>query len=172
LTKEVQVLYSRIIIVIKTAVPHYKKSLMMAFRMTPQREVILQEVEKADSHPTADQIYARVRKRLPRISLGTVYRNLEVLSQRGMIRKVEVGGSQRRFDWKTDNHYHARCLSCGRVDDLPIEPEMSLEKVIGSLVDYQITGHLLEFVGLCFDCRKRPERQEHKGAETRALKKK
>ena len=144
----------------------------MKFRMTPQREVILQEIERADSHPTADQVYAMVRKRLPRISLGTVYRNLEVLSQLGMIRKVEVGGSQKRFDYKTENHYHARCLGCGRVDDLPIEPETSMEEAIESLVDYQIVGHQLEFIGLCFDCRKTPKRPEQIWAEKIARKKK
>jgi Fur family ferric uptake transcriptional regulator len=144
----------------------------MKFRMTPQREVILQEIERADSHPTADQIYAMVRKRLPRISLGTVYRNLEVLSQLGMIRKVEVGGSQKRFDYRTENHYHARCLECGRVDDLPIQPETSMEEAIESLIDYHIVGHRLEFIGLCFNCKKNPEREKQIRAEKRAHKKK
>jgi Fur family ferric uptake transcriptional regulator len=89
-----------------------------------------------------------------------------------MIRKVEVGGSQKRFDCTTANHYHARCLACGRVDDLPIEPETSMEEAIESLVDYQIVGHQLEFIGLCLDCRKTPKRPEQIWAKKIARKKK
>jgi Fur family ferric uptake transcriptional regulator len=143
----------------------------MKIRMTPQREVILQEIEKADSHPTADEIYGRVRKRLPRISLGTVYRNLELLSQRGMIRKVEVSGGQKRFDRKTENHYHARCLGCGRVDDLPMKPQTSMDRAIERLTDYDIVGHQLEFVGLCLDCRKKSGRHIKTKTQRRVLNK-
>ena len=62
-------------------------------RMTQQRQVILEELRLCRSHPTADELYSRVRRRLPRISLGTVYRNLETLAERGLIRKMEVGGT-------------------------------------------------------------------------------
>ncbi|MBW2172694.1 MAG: transcriptional repressor, partial [Deltaproteobacteria bacterium] len=89
--------------------------------MTPQRKVILEELRMADSHLTADDVYKMVRARLPRISLGTVYRNLEILSRLGMIHKLELGGMQKRFDGKTQDHYHLRCLRCGRIDDVPME---------------------------------------------------
>ena len=140
----------------------------MKFRMTPQREVILREIERANSHPTADEIYGMVRKRLPRISLGTVYRNLEILCRLGMINKIEVGGGQKRFDKKTENHYHARCLNCGRVDDLPLEPETSMEQRIATLTGYHITGHRMEFVGLCLKCRKGHGKGLRTRAETKA----
>ena len=74
----------------------------------------------------------------------------------GMIGKVESGGMQKRFDGKTENHYHARCLSCGRLDDLPMEPQTLMEEKIKKLTDYDITGHRLEFVGLCASCKKKP----------------
>jgi Fur family ferric uptake transcriptional regulator len=61
-------------------------------RLTSQRQVILEELKKVKSHPTANEVYDMVRKRLPRIGLGTVYRNLDLLAERGIIKKLEVGG--------------------------------------------------------------------------------
>lgn len=124
------------------------------FRMTHQRRVILDELKKVTSHPTADKVYEMVRQRLPRISLGTVYRNLEILSKCGMIQKLELGGNQQRFDGNTKNHYHVRCIRCGRVDDVPVEPVAMFEDALRRVSDYEIIGHRLEFVGLCPQCKK------------------
>ena len=77
-------------------------------RMTRQRRVILEELKKANSHLTADGVYDVVRQQLPRISLGTVYRNLEILSESGVIKKLEFGSSQKLFDGRPENHYHVR----------------------------------------------------------------
>lgn len=73
-------------------------------RMTRQRKIILEEVRKVNTHPSADEIYEMVRLRLPRISLGTVYRNLEILSELGKIQKLQLSGSLKRFDWNTNKH--------------------------------------------------------------------
>lgn len=135
------------------------------FRITPQRQVILEELRVAGSHLTADEVYKMVRARLPRISLGTVYRNLETLSRLGMIHKLELGGMQKRFDGNTRDHYHLRCLTCGRIEDVPMEPQTSLEESVEALTDYKIMGHRLEFIGLCLACRKQPETQATKGLE-------
>jgi Fur family ferric uptake transcriptional regulator len=78
-------------------------------RRTPQREILLEELAKTNSHPTACELYDIVRRRLPRIGLGTVYRNLELMAESGMIVKLEVGGVQKRFDADTTPHYHIRC---------------------------------------------------------------
>ncbi|MCJ7604005.1 MAG: transcriptional repressor, partial [Desulfobulbaceae bacterium] len=67
-------------------------------RMTKQRQVILEELRKVKTHPTADDMYQMLRKKMPKISLGTVYRNLEILSESGIIQKLDVGGTQKRFD--------------------------------------------------------------------------
>jgi len=122
------------------------------YRMTHQRQVILEEVQKVNTHPTADEVYEMVRKRLPRISLGTVYRNLEILSTSGLIQKIGPPSSQMRFDGITKNHYHIRCINCGRVEDAPIETVDKLENAIREISDYSIIGHKLEFIGICPRC--------------------
>ena len=126
-------------------------------RMTRQRQVILEELRKVSTHPGADEIYTMVRRRMPRISLGTVYRNLEVLSELGEIRKIEMGGTLKRFDGKSDNHYHIRCMICQRVVDAPVKLMPNLEKSLNGKTDFEILGHRLEFVGICPECQKRQQ---------------
>jgi Fur family ferric uptake transcriptional regulator len=122
-------------------------------RLTKQRKIILDELRNTRSHPSADEVYERVRKHLPNISLGTVYRNLEILCESGMIAKLELAGTRKRFDGSTENHYHVRCTECDRVDDLPLDPIQSIDESVGALVDYKILSHRLEFVGVCPRCR-------------------
>ncbi len=126
--------------------------------MTRQRQVILEELGKVRSHPTADEVYDMVRRRLPRVSLGTVYRNLEMLSELGMIRKLELGGSRRRFDGNVRDHYHVRCISCGRLEDAPVKSVAPVEDALRRVTDYEIIGHRLEFIGLCPQCKKSAQR--------------
>ncbi len=133
-------------------------------RMTRQRRALLAAVQQARGHPTADDIYRIARRRLPHISLGTVYRNLEILSRQGIVHKIELGSAQRRFDAKGTSHYHVRCVGCGRVDDVAIGPAAKLERAARSATDYMIIGHRLEFLGLCGGCGTRGE-QVCKGAE-------
>ena len=122
-------------------------------RLTTQRQIILEELSKVKTHPTANDVYDMVRKRLPRIGLGTVYRNLDLMSANGMILKLEVGGTQKRFDATIDPHYHIRCCDCGRVDDIDMPVDQKLGKAAALVSDYQILGHHVEFTGLCPDCR-------------------
>lgn len=124
-------------------------------RMTRQRKVILEELLKQNTHPSADEIYQMVRRRMPRISLGTVYRNLEVLASMGKIQKLELSGALKRYDWNTKKHYHIRCLHCDRVDDAPIAPLNQLENDLYGATVFEIIGHNLEFTGLCPDCSKK-----------------
>ena len=127
--------------------------------MTRQRKVILEELQKVSTHPSADEIYEMVRKRLPRISLGTVYRNLEILSASGEIQKLELGCTQKRFDGVADDHYHIRCIHCDRVDDAPPEFDVAIHHELKGVTDYKIIGHRLEFIGICPACLNRtPQR--------------
>jgi Fur family ferric uptake transcriptional regulator len=129
-------------------------------KTTRQREIILDELRKSDSHPTADEMYEMVKRRLPRISLGTVYRNLDVLSGCGMINKLEIGGARMRFDGKPETHYHLVCTSCGRIHDLPADSVPAVGKALARarIGDFQITAPRVELLGLCGGCRgrKRP----------------
>ena len=122
-------------------------------RNTRQREVILEELRRSSAHPTATQVYDLVRRRLPKISLGTVYRNLDLLARMGMIQRMETTGAETRFDGDLRPHDHVRCTACGRIDDLAgpaveVPPEGRRD-----FAGYQILGHRLEFVGLCPKCR-------------------
>jgi len=125
-------------------------------RATRQRQIILEEVKGATTHPTADEIYEKVRLRLPRISLGTVYRNLDVLAANGDIVKLTPGRAQMRFDGNMADHFHMTCVHCGRIEDLPLpasdNPMDILEKMTTHLTKYGVFGHKLEFIGICADC--------------------
>jgi Fur family ferric uptake transcriptional regulator len=121
--------------------------------MTRQRRVILEEFRKINAHPTADEVYEKARRRMPRISLGTVYRNLEVLSECGMIQKLQLGGTQKRFDGRMENHYHIRCIRCGHIEDVPTEPLTPIENTLRGMSDYEIIGTRLEFIGICPRCK-------------------
>lgn len=123
------------------------------YRMTRQRQVILQSLRKnMATHPSADEVYEVVRQNLPRISLGTVYRNLEILCELGEIQKLEFGGTLKRFDGNPLAHYHIRCTLCDRVDNVDLDPVKYIEADIASATDYKILGHRLEFIGLCPEC--------------------
>jgi Fur family ferric uptake transcriptional regulator len=133
-------------------------------RMTRQRQVILEELRKVKSHPTADEIYRKVRRRLPRISLGTVYRNLEVLSDSGSVSKLDLARRQRRFDGDVTPHYHVRCVQCQRVEDVMAEPQTKLEESLAEGTGYRIIGHRLEFIGICPRCQKRSQKTGRRAA--------
>lgn len=121
-------------------------------RITKQRQMILDQLRGLTSHPTADELYHLLRRHMPKISLGTVYRNLEILSGEGLIQKLDVGGTQKRFDGNPRNHYHVRCLRCGRVDDIEMMPLDELEADARQRSRYEIVRHRLEFIGVCPQC--------------------
>jgi Fur family ferric uptake transcriptional regulator len=128
-------------------------------RLTPQRKLLLEELRKLDSHPTADELYEVVRKRMPHISLGTVYRNLEILSRTGIIRKIELGGKQKRFDGDPEIHQHIRCTKCGRIDDLHADTAItSCDMDLIAQTGYEVIERRIEFIGLCPECRERRNR--------------
>ncbi len=129
-------------------------------RLTTQRQIILEELAKVKTHPTASELYDMVRKRLPRIGLGTVYRNLELMAENGMILKLEVGGTQKRFDATTETHYHIRCAGCGKVDDIDTPVMDDLAREAAEATSYEVLGHHVEFTGLCPTCQKRGSKRE------------
>ena len=122
-------------------------------RKSKQRDVVLEVLRKTKSHPTADWIYQEVKKSLPRISLGTVYRNLKLLKERGEILELHYGDGQRRFDGTPENHYHFNCQVCGRVYDVEQPLKKEMEKDLAKKLGFIITHHRIEFYGFCSECR-------------------
>jgi Fur family ferric uptake transcriptional regulator len=121
--------------------------------MSRQAQVILDELRCVTSHPTADEVYEMARRVMPKISLATVYRNLETMCENGIIRKIHVSGTQKRFDGNPRLHYHIRCQACGRVDDVDMVQVDGLERAASKATGYDVSGHSIEFVGVCTLCR-------------------
>ncbi len=124
---------------------------MIQNRMTKQRSIILEELRKVKTHPTADELYSMVRKHMPRISLGTVYRNLDFLAETGEIIKIESAGSIKRFDGDTSWHQHVRCIHCGRVGDV-MQPQVAPNVDNVQVDDFVVTGARIEYDGICKQC--------------------
>ena len=122
-------------------------------RHTRQRDVVLEAVRSTMDHPTAEWVFRRARRRIPRISLGTVYRNLKQLAEAGLIREIVAGEQSIRFDGNTGPHHHVRCVACGRVNDLAIHLDTRREQAAARAMDFQVLGHHVEIQGLCPACR-------------------
>ena len=129
----------------------------MALKYSRQREVIKECLMHRDDHPTADMVYMDVRETFPNISLGTVYRNLQLLTDLGEIIKLNVGDGVDHFDGKTFPHYHFICRECGSVIDLQMENIDSIKDIAGVNFDGQIAGHITYFYGVCGNCCKKTD---------------
>ena len=130
-------------------------------RMTRQRLAVLEAVRDSHGHPSAEEVHARARLRAPRISLGTVYRNLDFLSRAGLIRTLDGEPGKRRFDGNVaEDHYHVRCVGCGSVGDLPKTAVTRLEHRAEGMTDYDVRGWSLTFTGICPECRARADGED------------
>ena len=124
-------------------------------RETKQREAILRVLRNTKAHPTADQIYDEVRKEIPNISKGTVYRNLQVLQEDGAVTELNLNGTLSRFEAKQASHYHFRCEQCGRVFDLDEPVNNELDERVSKRTGFTVSYHQTEFRGLCNDCQQK-----------------
>lgn len=118
-----------------------------------QRELVLQTVLENPIHPTAGAVYQMVRRKNPRISLGTVYRNLNFLSEMGALRKISMPVGSDRFDGRLDEHYHMACTRCGRVFDVECGELEELDRRIMDRQGFEVQNRHLLLTGLCRDCR-------------------
>ena len=123
-----------------------------ALRMTQSRKAILSALGAGESHPTADEVYSIVRRQLPRISLGTVYRNLDLLAKHGFIRALATAGEPRRYDAMLEEHHHIRCEVCGRIDDVTLGQTVPPEDLVVDGAGYEVHGCTLCFTGVCREC--------------------
>ncbi len=124
----------------------------MSKRNTIQRSLVLETIKELKSHLTADEVYDTIVKKYPDISRGTVYRNLNLLSSIGEIRKIEMPSGADCYDYLCHEHYHARCIKCGKVFDIDMEYITNLEKNIKDTSGFEFTGHNIIFKGICIKC--------------------
>lgn len=120
---------------------------------TIQRSLVLDAVNRLKSHATADEVYAEVAAMHPNISKATVYRNLNLLSEMGMIRKLEISGGADRFDHICKEHCHVKCEKCGRVFDIDIPYIDGLDNRVENRNGFELTGYDILFRGICPGCR-------------------
>jgi Fur family transcriptional regulator, peroxide stress response regulator len=123
-------------------------------RFSKQKEAILHILERTCSHPTADDIYRLVRKELPHISKGTVYRNLKVLQELNRISEIRMEDMPARYEIKQMPHYHFRCEQCGCVLDIDEPVNGDIDKRVAEKTGFKINGHQTEFRGLCNNCQR------------------
>ena len=122
---------------------------MKAQRYSMQRERIYEMVQSTDQHPTAQMVYDALHQEMPKLSLGTVYRNLHQMAEEG--RLIELNGPVSRFDATVAPHTHLRCSSCGQVADLDLPYDKTLDQTTAG-EGWSITGHSLIFTGICPAC--------------------
>jgi Fur family peroxide stress response transcriptional regulator len=121
-------------------------------RMTPQRHAILSYLLETMSHPTVDEIYKSLEKKFPNMSVATVYNNLRVFKESGLVRELTYGDTSSRYDANMSDHYHAVCTKCGIVKDFHYSILDDVEKEAAVNTGFEITSHRLEVYGLCENC--------------------
>jgi Fe2+ or Zn2+ uptake regulation protein len=126
----------------------------MEYRKSQQRERILKILKETKSHPTADWIYMRLKEEIPELSLGTVYRNLKVLMDQGLIQKLPFGSTFDRFEAKIAPHYHLVCEKCGLVEDFEMPQYAAINSQAEKMSEFKISRHRIDFFGICGKCRK------------------
>ena len=118
-----------------------------------QRDAILEALKHTKSHPTADWVYEEVRKQIPNISLGTIYRNLAQLADENMIIKLGIGTSVEHFDGNPDPHYHVMCTTCGSIYDIEAPPLLELNQWAEERFSGTVNKHSAVFFGECKECK-------------------
>lgn len=117
-----------------------------------QRELIYEHVKHHPVHPTADMVYSALRSEHPNLSLGTVYRNLNLLSEMGLLMKIHIADGSDRFDGRTDSHYHMVCEKCKRVFDIECEELEGNIRAAAARDGYTLTRLMLTLEGVCKEC--------------------
>lgn len=121
-------------------------------RMTEQRAAVYRFLRSTTEHPTADEVFTAVRGQIADISLATVYKALETLVSCGLATKLSFGDGSARYDARTDEHFHSRCLACGAVRDVHSRSVAGVLPTIHPDDGFRIEGYRLEVVGYCVEC--------------------
>ncbi len=125
------------------------------FKVTPQRLAVYKVLSATTAHPNAETIYRELQPKYPTMSLATVYKTLDILSELGLVQVLNVGEESFRYDANTDSHPHVHCMACGRVDDIFGVDDTDFVERISSKTAYSLTGKQIYFYGICPDCQKK-----------------
>ena len=123
-------------------------------RMTPQRHAILSFLMASVTHPTADEIYKSLSPAFPSMSVATIYNNLRLFVEAGLVRELTYGDDSSRFDADLSEHYHAICRSCGKIADFDYPRLTDIETVAARETGFHVEGHRMEVYGYCAECAK------------------
>lgn len=126
-------------------------------RITSQRQEIIRYLVETHDHPTADEIYQALADKVTDVSVATVYNNLRLFTEKGIVTELKFGDDASRFDFSQKPHYHASCVRCGKIEDFYYPGLEDVEMVASRLTGYSINKHRLEVYGLCPDCQKLEE---------------
>jgi len=126
---------------------------MRELKYSRQREALLETLRMRHDHPTADTLYHALREDFPHISLGTVYRNLNLLADMGVISRIRCEEGMEHYDSDTFEHYHFVCRKCGKLEDLPMKPVADLDRLAAEGGERLVESHSLIFYGQCASCR-------------------
>jgi len=124
----------------------------MKYKRSIQRERILELLGQTQTHPTADWLYHKLKKEFPSLSLGTVYRNLNILVEQKLIEKLPFGSTHDRYEFKKNPHYHLVCETCGSVEDFDMPHYTKINEQAQIMSGYEISRHRIEFFGICAEC--------------------
>lgn len=124
------------------------------YRKSRQRTALYDYLCSVKSHPTAEEIYQVVKREIPHLSFGTVYRNLGILEEQGKVRRLSMGNTFDRFDATVEPHYHFTCDRCKKVYDLPLPVDSNIDRAVENLTGHLVREHKLDFHGVCAACRK------------------
>lgn len=127
-------------------------------RVTHQRLEIFRELAQTETHPSADILFERLRRRLPTVSLDTIYRTLNLFDEKGIITKVGTTDHQTRFDANTDQHHHFFCKTCGRIQDFTCQAFNDLNAPPEAMSVGDVTTIRVEIQGICSACREAPKK--------------
>ncbi len=122
-------------------------------RITPQRRAVLKFMIDAENHPTADDVYQALAPHHPNMSVATIYNNLKLFKQTGLIKELTYGDASSRFDFDSDKHYHIICSSCGKITDFHVSGLEEVEQMAANSTNYSVSHHRLELYGVCNECK-------------------
>ena len=136
---------------LQVAIETLKKS---GVRITPQRHAVLEYLLTSMSHPTADEIYKALEHKFPNMSVATVYNNLRILREIGLVRELTYGDDSSRFDSNMKEHYHIICEECGKIVDFHYPTLDEIEALAEKVSGFEISHHRMELYGKCKECSK------------------